>query len=242
MLHQTILAPGKPHIRYYPELHQGSDEWLEARRGILTASEVNLIMTPGGKIAKNDAVRNHVFEIAAQRISGFVEPRYIGDDMLRGQDDEIYARMKYVEHCAPVHEMGFIVNTKWGFPVGYSPDGLVGDEGGIETKSRLQRLQIKTMIEHVATGMKSIPPEFALQIQTGLIVSERSWIDFISYSGGLPMIVIRVWPDDVVQAEIREAAEAFEDQVREKVAIYGDAIKSMPMVIETDRRIIQEMF
>ena len=242
MLHQTITGPGASHITYYPDLHQGSDEWLAARRGIMTASEMNLVLTPTLKTAKNKDTRAHAYELAAQRISGFVEPRYISDDMLRGHDDEIYARMAYAEHFSPVDDMGFIVTSGLGFPIGYSPDGLVGDDGLIECKSRAQKYQVQTVVEHVATGCASIPADYILQHQTGLIVSERKWIDFISYCGGLPMVVIRVWPDDAVQAAIKEAAQEFEHEIRRIEDTYHAAINSMPKVIETERRIIQEMF
>ena len=79
-------------ITYHRDLIQGSDEWLAARCGLLTASEMKLILTPTLKIAANDKTRAHVYEIAAQRITRYVEPTYIGDDMLRGQEDEIIAR------------------------------------------------------------------------------------------------------------------------------------------------------
>jgi hypothetical protein len=52
--------------------------------------------------------------------------------MLRGQEDEIMAREAYNKHHAPVTDMGFITNDKWGFALGYSPDGLVGEHGLIE--------------------------------------------------------------------------------------------------------------
>src|SRR6185436_16417143 len=111
-------------ITYHPEIAQGSDEWFELRRGILTASEMKLIITPTRKIADNDKTRAHLYELAAQRISGYVEPHFISDDMLRGQDDEIYAREAYKKHFAPVKEVGFVTNDKWGFVIGYSPDFL----------------------------------------------------------------------------------------------------------------------
>jgi hypothetical protein len=38
-------------IRYYPDLDQGSELWLKARCGLLTASEMKLILTPTLKIA-----------------------------------------------------------------------------------------------------------------------------------------------------------------------------------------------
>ena len=33
-------------IRYFPDLIQGSDEWMAARCGLLTASEMKHILTP----------------------------------------------------------------------------------------------------------------------------------------------------------------------------------------------------
>ncbi|MDZ7904624.1 MAG: hypothetical protein U5N55_01660 [Cypionkella sp.] len=82
-------------ITYYPDVEQGSDEWLARRCGVLTASEVKLILTPTLKTANNEKTRAHVWELAAQRITQYVEPSYIGDDMLRGMDDEIKARELY---------------------------------------------------------------------------------------------------------------------------------------------------
>lgn len=229
-------------IEIHRDLMQGSEEWLAARRGILTASEMKLILTPTLKTADNDKTRTHLYELLAQRISGFVEPTYVGDDMLRGMDDEIYARMAYVEHIAPVEEAGFITNDRWGFKLGYSPDGLVGDDGLIEIKSRRQKFQVQTIIDHVQVAQgQTIPADYVLQVQTGLMVSERHWLDFISYCGGLPMVVLRVYPDDKLQAAIESAAAEFEARLSAKQAEYTAALASGARLIPTKRRIIEEM-
>lgn len=231
-----------PHITYHRDLIQGDEAWLAARRGLLTASEMKLILTPTLKTADNDKTRAHLYELLAQRISGYVEPHYISDDMIRGHEDEVWARMAYAEHIAPVTDMGFIVNRKWGFAIGYSPDGLVGDDGLIECKSRRQKFQVQTIVEHVATGGLTIPAEHVLQCQTGLLVSERKWLDFVSYCGGLPMCVIRVWPDEKVQAAILEAAADFETKLADKLAAWGAALTSDARLIPTERRVEQEMY
>ena len=231
-------------IQHFPDLIQGSDEWLAARLGILTASEVHKILTPTLKIADNDKTRAHVYELLAQRITQYVEPTYIGDAMIRGHEDEVWARMAYSEHVAPVHDMGFVTNDQWGFKLGYSPDGMVGADGLIECKSRRQGLQVKTIVENVAVDQgETIPAEHLLQLQTGLLVTERQWIDYISYSGGLPMVVIRVWPNPKVQAAIIEAAQDFEERIAEKLAQYraAETIETVRL-IPTERRIIQEIY
>jgi predicted phage-related endonuclease len=221
---------------YHRDLIQGSDEWHAQRRGTLTASEMSLILTPKLKAASNDKERMHVFELSAQRISEYVEPSYIGDNMLRGWDDEIEARNLYSQHHAPVTEVGFVTCDRWGFTIGYSPDGLVGDDGLIECKSRKQKFQIQT----IATN--EVPEEYVLQLQTGLLVTGREWIDFVSYSGGLPLFVKRVFPDAEMQAAIVAAATAFEQRVAERVAEYHATLAAMPKLIPTERKIIQEMY
>jgi hypothetical protein len=235
-----FAAPLPDYITTYPDLDQGSEAWLMARCGVLTASEMKLILTPTLKVADNDKTRAHVWELAAQRINQFVEPRYVGGDMIRGTEDEVYARMAYDKHIAPTQTMGFIINRKWGFPIGYSPDWIVGDDGLGEAKSRLQRLQLETICNHVTPP--TIPADFVLQVQTGLLVSERKWLDLCSYSNGMPMAVIRAYPDPVIQEAIIEAATDFEEKVRDKITDYHAAMASGARLIPTDRRIIQDMF
>jgi len=207
-------------VIYHPDLIQGSDEWMQARCGLLTASEMKLIVTPTLKVAANDKTRAHLYELLAQRITRYVEPHYISDDMLRGQQDELDARALYAEHYAPVQEVGFVANDCWGFTIGYSPDGLVGDAGLIECKSRRQKYQVQTIASN------AMPDDYLLQVQTGLLVTDRAWCDFVSHSGGLPMVVIRVHADEKVQAAIVEAATAFEAKLREEWQRYDGNVKA----------------
>ena len=225
-------------IKYHTDLIQGSEEWRDARCGLLTASEMKLIVTPSFKTASNEKERSHLYELLAQRITRYVEPSYVGDDMLRGWQDEIDARNLYSEKYAPIQEVGFVTNDKWGFTIGCSPDGLVGEDGVVEFKSRRQKFQIETIIN--APG-DIIPIDYILQVQTALLVTERDWLDFGSFSGGLPMVMVRVLPDRQVQDAIVDAATRFEDRLADKMADYQDAIKAGLRLIPTKRRVETEM-
>jgi hypothetical protein len=230
-------------VRYFPDLIQGSEEWHAARCGLLTASEFDLILTPTLKIAANAKERAHLWEMAAQRISRYVEPQYVSDAMIRGHDDEIEARELYSKHIAPVEQVGFVTNDRWGFTFGCSPDGLVGADGGIESKSRCQKYQVQTICENVWNDKaETIPAEYVLQVQGEMLVCERQWWDFISYSGGLPMAVIRVHPMPHVQDAIVDAAAKFEARIHEVIADYQAALASDARLFPTERRIQQEMF
>ncbi len=224
---------GKGRVVYYRDLEQGSPEWHAARLGILTASEMKLIITPTLKIADNEKVRIHLYELLAQRVTGYVEPHFQSYDMERGNFDEEHARDKYREEYAPVDECGFITNDKWGFTIGYSPDGLVGTDGLIECKSRVQKWQMKTLVESVSKG--EIPDDYIMQVQTALLVSEREWCDFISYSGGMVMPVVRCHAIPEIQDAIINAARAFEARLTEARQIYDDLIASNPKLIPTER-------
>lgn len=219
-------------IKHHNDIVQGTEEWHDIRCGLLTASEMKLIITPTLKIAANDKTRAHMYELAAQRVTKYVEPSYIGDDMLRGWEDEIRARNKYAENLAPVDECGFITNDKWGFTIGYSPDGLIGDKGLIEIKSRRQKLQMETILSG------NVPDEHIIQVQTALLVSEREYIDYISYCGGMPMFIMRVYPDSEIQEAIINAATDFETKVADMITKYDQiTVGMMPTEREVEKEI-----
>lgn len=224
---------GKSHITYHREVEQGSIQWFELRRGILTASEMKLIITPTLKVADNDKVRIHLYELLAQRITGYVEPHFQSYDMERGNFDEEHARAKYSEAHAKVEQVGFVTNDKLGFRIGCSPDGLVDDDGQIEVKSRCQKLQMQTLVECVA--IQAIPAEFLIQCQSSLFVTERTWLDFVSYSGGMMMASVRCHPIPEIHEAIGNAAINFEARLAEKREVYEKLIASDARLVATER-------
>jgi len=227
-------------IIYYKEMIQGSEAWHSIRCGLPTASEMKLLVTPTLKVAANEKERAHMWELLAQRLTKHVEPRYISDDMLRGQEDEIEAVALYAKTYEPVERVGFITNDRWGFTIGYSPDALVGADGLVECKSRGQKYQIQTIVDYVSAD--KIDPDFAIQVQAGLMVSERKWCDLISFCGGLPMATVRVYPDEKIQAAILEAVTAFEERLAIAMRKYGEVVSSSKRLIPTIRRITEEIY
>ena len=201
-------------IAYHFNINQGTPEWHDLRRGVLTSTAIKTLITPTGKLADNDKTRAHVYEVAAQRITGRTEDNYMSFDMMRGHTDEILARELYARHYAPVIECGFITSDKLGFMVGYSPDGLVGEDGIIEIKSAKAKIQVQRMTDGV------IPLEHYAQVQTGLWVTGRKWCDFISYSNGMKMMVVRVESDLAYHELIEQAAKLFEAKVAEVITSY----------------------
>lgn len=215
-------------LRVYERMEQRSEEWFEARRGIVTASVVGQLITAKTiKTAANLASRALAAQLVAERITGWVEPTYQSHDMLRGVLDEPTARRVYSEHHAPVVECGFMVRDDWGFRIGWSPDGLVGDVGAIEVKSRNARQQVTTVLAD------AVPDEHMAQCQCALLVSGREWIDYVSFAGGMHMFVKRVEPDEHWQTAILEAVGRFEKTATEMQSDYERAVVGLPMTERT---------
>lgn len=220
-------------LKTYPDLIQGTDEWLSVRRGIITASVVGKLITPKTVApANNPESRSLTNLLVAERITGWSDPTFVSDDMMRGIDDEPLARAKYAENHAPVSQTGFMTEDRWGFQIGYSPDGLVGDDGLIEIKSRRSKVQLDTIIAD------AVPVDNMAQLQCGLLVSGRQWIDYVSYCAGMPLWVKRVHADPKWFDAIESAVAAFESNAAEMIRAYNEAITGLPT---TKRTVFQEI-
>jgi hypothetical protein len=262
-------------------VEQGTEEWLAARRGIVTASVIGQLITyrtptaidfgcpecgaesndpcrgkanpersiqslhrartavakasnqpPRLGIARNDESRSVVAELAAERLTGFTDDHYVSDDMFRGHEDEPRAIEAYEKHYGvQVRSAGFLVNDDHGFRLGCSPDGLVGDDGLVECKSRRPKKHVQTVIAD------EVPAENMAQIMCGLLVTGRSWCDYISYSSGLHLWVKRVTPDERWFRAIVAAATEFEMTYGVMRAKYEVHTLGLPLT----ERIVEEM-
>jgi predicted phage-related endonuclease len=86
------------------------------------------------------------------------------------------------------------------------------------------------------------PDEYMLQLQTGLLVTGRKWIDYISYSAGLPMATMRVYPDDETHIAIVEAAFIFEQKINRLHERYLEMLADTNYkLIPTERKIDEEI-
>lgn len=208
----------------YDKLEQGSQEWFDARCGILTASVIGQMITPKTvKRADNETARSLTRHLAAERITQYVEPTFTSADMERGNLVEPIARDLYSKDYAEAREVGFMLMEEESFKLGFSPDGLVGDNGLLEIKAPRQKKHLATILDD------AVPMEHMAQIQTGLLVSGYEWLDFISYCGGMPLFVKRVLPDPKWFDAIKETASVFEENVSKMIERYENLTNGSPM-------------
>lgn len=207
----------------HPDVAQGSLAWFDLRRGIITASAIDALITPTLGVAANETSRGLARVLAAERITGRTEPTFTSNDMVRGQLDEPLARALYADTYAPVVEVGFITRDLGdGVVIGYSPDGLVGDDGLIEVKSRKPKEHLRRILDD------TVPAENMAQLQCGMFVTGRTWVDYLSYCGGMPMWRKRVTPDAKWFEAIEDAARVFEVQMTTMIDAYRGAVEGLP--------------
>ena len=205
---------------FFTELDQGTTEWHEARAGIVTASTMRNLVTSAGKVADNDTSRGFIRQLATERIIGVPEFTYPTRPMQRGNLLEPHARELYAEHYAPVEEVGFIRLDTDEYSLGYSPDGLVGHDGLIEIKSPGPKEHLRTILDD------DVPSVYKWQVQVGLFVTGRSWLDFISYCPGADLYVKRVRPDKEAFGTIHMAVSAAEAAITSIIADYTESGKN----------------
>ena len=188
------------------DLVQGSPEWHQFRAGKITASAFADVMTGGkGKVRKA-----YMAQLISERLTGEVADSYTSKDMQRAIDLEPQARALYEFVTGnEARQVGMVMRSEW---VGCSPDGLVGDDGGIEIKCPLTKT-------HVAYCMdQCVPDDYRWQVQGCLWVTGREWWDFVSFDPRLPqrMIhVVRCLPDEKMHAELAAGVEKFEAELAE---------------------------
>jgi hypothetical protein len=191
---------------------QGSPEWLAARLGRVTMSELKSLLVKGkGPGGLGAGAITYMHQLIGERITGeLAEPFQGNAHTRRGHELEGVARALYCDATGEPQpqEVGLILNHE----VGYSPDSLVGDDGLLEIKTKLPKFQIEVLLNG------EIPDEHIPQCQGGLWVSEREWIDFVSYWPGMPMFIKRAYRDDIMIRTIAERVEAFHEEMEGRIS------------------------
>ena len=186
------------------QCQQNTPEWFEARVGLITCSQFNQLLAEG----KGKTRRSLLLKKAAERITGNVEEEYENRHMVRGKEQEAIARELYMAQTgAAITECGFMKKDN----IGYSPDGLINDNGLIEIKSRLAYIQADTLLSD------KVPSENMAQIQGGLWISGREYLDYISYSPGMPLFIKRVFPDTNFISNLKIEIDKFEEELQEVI-------------------------
>lgn len=175
----------------FHDVQQNTDEWQELRRGKATSSNFACIMANEDK-AFGDPAKRYALQLALEIETGRkAEYSFSNTHMERGHEQEPIARMLYEDmYFVDVSNGGFF---DWG-DYGDSPDGLVGEDGGVEIKSVIASTHYATL------QRKSFDPAYTWQLIGHLDCTGREWFDFVSYCSDFPedkqLIVHRLYRHD----------------------------------------------
>ena len=154
---------------------QGSEDWLRARLGVITASRAADACDRLKNGAPSFKAQGYAAQVAMERAAGApCEDVFVNYAMRRGTELEPLARLAYEEQTGNlVQEAGLALTDDRLF--GYSTDGFVGTDGGIEIKAPLSPLVVCSMWRTRDLA------DYKHQIQMGLWLTGRKWCDFVMY-------------------------------------------------------------
>jgi len=182
-------------------MKQGTEEWLQARVGCVTASRVHDVVTKTKSGSWAAGRKNYLGELVRERLTGKPYPQYVNAAMNHGSETEPQARFRYALASGnEITEVGFIPHPNIPY-AGASPDGLVAPDGLVEIKSPYSpRVHIERLVNTERSGW-GIEPGTYDQMQWQLAcMPERQWVDFVSFDEGLPekmqLVICRVMRDN----------------------------------------------
>ena len=186
---------------------QGSEEWLRARIGKVTASRVHDIVATTRSGGFTAGRKNYLAELVTERLTGEPAPKFVSAAMANGTECEPEARAAYSFHAdVDVEEVGFVEHPTIA-NAGCSPDGLVGGDGLIEIKCPNTATHLETLLHG------KIDVEYIHQMQFQLACTGRKWCDFVSYDKRLPepmrLYVRRVMHDEIIIAKLELKTNLF---------------------------------
>ena len=194
----------------YIDVEQGSPEWHSIRCGLPSASKFNSVVTSTGAASRQ--IKKYLYQLAGERLLGFSPDGYQSDAMLRGQELEAEARESYEFITEDeVQQVGFCFKDERK-RYGCSPDGIIGEKGGLEIKCPT----LPVAVEYLDKGV--LPTTYVQQVQGSMLVTGRKWWDFMSYYPGLSPLILRVERDEkfiaLLESQLSVFCEQLEDMTR----------------------------
>ena len=180
---------------YIYDIDQRTPEWDALRIGSIGGCAINSVLSKG----QGKSRQTLLYQLASEILSGVKTDGFQSQAMQRGIELEPEAREGYEFLAGTQVDQVAIVKPDHPGRVHVSPDGLVGDNGGIEIKVMLPH----TYIELVDTG--KIALQYLRQCQHFLWVTGRKWIDFVAYCPEItsrPIWIARQEPNEKIQAAI----------------------------------------
>lgn len=204
---------------------QGSAEWLRLRAGVLTASQIDKLITP--KTLKLSGQRESLINtLVAERLLGEPVQEFAGTYWTeRGHQLEQEAGDYFAFQTGhDPRAVGFVFRDE-SRTTGCSPDWMIPDGD-----NWLAGVEVKCPAAHTHVGYLRAGEavRYSPQVQYSLWVTGLPAWYFLSYFPGLPPVLQRIEPDSEWQAALNATVPVLLDEVEQAVsAITGGNINSV---------------
>lgn len=188
---------------------QGDAQWLAVKAGVISGSRFGAVMALNKRTGKPNAPRRQlVNDLRAELRTGTLTQIEDNEYMAHGRRMEPLACSAYefLRDCTVAHA-AWIPHPELPY-IGFSPDGLCGEDGIIEIKSpALEHRHTRTV------DSQRVPDDYIAQCQGGLWVTGRQWCDFVSYYPSVSVEIIRVTRDEAFIRQLAAECAAVWDEV-----------------------------
>ena len=209
---------------------QNNAQWYGARLFHFTSSELSKLLTkPKSGEGVSKTAEGYIYDKIAEELTNGTCLNYTQIDTKEtrwGHELEPVAREAYEKAMGVEVELcGFI---EYSPSFGGSPDGLVGEDGGIEIKGPYSSaVHARYLLMRSPADLKALKPEYYAQIQGNLLVTGRKWFDFVSFdprvqNPAFALKILRIPRDEKMIAEIIDAvdrATKYRDQLLRNIMI-----------------------
>jgi hypothetical protein len=194
-------------MKVHTSMGQGSVEWSQLRAGKVTASEMDRLVSPLGKVRTGEGPRTYLALKLAEKWTGGPMLSLQGIfDVDQGQILEEYAKPAFTFHTGiEINNVAFIESDCGRY--GCSPDGMIDETTGVEIKCP----RMETHIGYLLDG--ELPSDYVCQVQGSMFVTGGDHWHFMSYCRRLPPLIIRVERDEKIQSSLEAAISAFAESM-----------------------------
>lgn len=197
---------------------QNTLDWMRLHVGIPTASGFHNLVTPEFKIREGEMPRSYAFLKIAEAWRGQPVIDLSTFAIEQGEILETEAKPFFeLETDQKLREVGFITTDDG--KAGASPDGLIGDDNGLEIKCPSAQMHVKYLLDGV------LPKDYQAQVHGSMFVTGYQRWTFLSYRRGFPAFILEVKRDETIIAKIGEAVNRFHEQLeaaKKKIEQWGD--------------------
>lgn len=206
---------------------QHSPEWLEARAGLPTASELDALITPLFKEREGD----HPITYLAKKLA----EKWTGEPLIEFEGSWATDQGNIIEEEAvPWYEFTQEVEVKTGVflttddgKFGCSPDGIVTGKDGVKYGLEVKSLQPKA---HFAVLIRQqIPKDYIVQVHSSIWATGFPYWDFLAYRRNCPCFVQRIHREEKICEAIEAVVDKFDFKLRDNFETLKSEYFSTPM-------------